>query len=452
MTLYSNKNAYTISIVGLPEGIESLKSAIETCMTRVVENLSRYIIWRGTLDFVTIWDSRVWNSENGFGAFGGINSQGRTYAEAESITGIDQNGNDFDLGTWVTASSLTKLTNYGVEVFIDPNPTPLITPELQGKHDFYSIFLHEVYHGLGDWSTSQHGLPPSTFDKLTQQIEGKWYFTGAVTKGFYGNNLPLASFGSRDHFSDSIPQIYDLSREYGYYGKRWSITGLELAVLKDLGYQLTEEGNAVVNKDKTYAITNTYAKDRLSAILTGTPSINQKFDETKFFSMGNNRYGVQQKGKSTIDEITGVSTLSFNDKTVSVAIDVQSVFDKITGKETQDAMMYRLYNAAFARFPDADGLKYWINSYSSGAIDYKQVAQSFLSSPEFASKYGVNNSNNDFVNNLYRNILGRSPDSSGLQFWVNTLNRGVSSRADVLGGFSESPENKNLFSQTTGFT
>jgi len=202
----------------------------------------------------------------------------------------------------------------------------------------------------------------------------------------------------------------------------------------------------------TNNVSNTYAKNLVGDVLTGAPKLTQNSFDAKFHNLGGGRYGVQQKGKSTIDEITGVSTLSFNDKSVSISSDIKGVFDQVTGKETKDAQMYRLYNAAFARFPDADGLKFWINSYSSGAIDYKQVAQSFLSSPEFASKYGVNNSNNDFVNNLYKNILGRSPDSSGLQFWVNTLNRGVSSRADVLGGFSESPENKNLFSQTTGFT
>lgn len=52
---------------------------------------------------------------------------------------------------------------------------------------------------------------------------------------------------------------------------------------------------------------------------------------------------------------------------------------------------------------------------------------------------------------MYKNILGRLPDAEGLNYWVANLNAGTNSRVDVLGGFSESIENKNLFSQVTGF-
>jgi len=215
--------------------------------------------------------------------------------------------------------------------------------------------------------------------------------------------------------------------------------------------------NSFVNSNNQTTNTNSGNIGSTIGSFNTQNTINQTYvskssTDYKIVRIADNRYGIKLPDSNTVDEITGQRYVPFADKAIDLQRDVKGVFDQVTGKETSDAKIFRLYNAAFARTPDADGLKFWINSYSSGAIDYKQVAQSFLSSPEFASKYGVNNSNNDFVNNLYKNILGRSPDSSGLQFWVNTLNRGVSSRADVLGGFSESPENKNLFSQTTGFT
>ena len=40
--------------------------------------------------------------------------------------------------------------------------------------------------------------------------------------------------------------------------------------------------------------------------------------------------------------------------------------------------MFRLYNSAFARFPDADGLRYWINNFSSGTDDERAVYPLFL--------------------------------------------------------------------------
>ena len=36
----------------------------------------------------------------------------------------------------------------------------------------------------------------------------------------------------------------------------------------------------------------------------------------------------------------------------------KGTFDQVTGLNTDDAKMFRLYNAAFKRLPDSDGLKY----------------------------------------------------------------------------------------------
>jgi len=112
--------------------------------------------------------------------------------------------------------------------------------------------------------------------------------------------------------------------------------------------------------------------------------------------------------------------------------------------------MFRLYNAAFARFPDADGLEYWIDKNGSGINTNRQVAESFLASDEFSDKYGDNVSTEDYVNTLYNNILGRDPDTEGYDYWVGRLSSGAETRAEALLGFAESDENKALFSDMTG--
>ena len=113
--------------------------------------------------------------------------------------------------------------------------------------------------------------------------------------------------------------------------------------------------------------------------------------------------------------------------------------------------MFRLYNAAFARFPDASGLEYWIEQFSSGKNTRRVVAQSFLASEEFTEKYGSNVSDETYVNNLYKNVLGRDADADGLNYWVGNLNNGIETRYEALLGFSESAENKLLFTEMTGF-
>ena len=113
--------------------------------------------------------------------------------------------------------------------------------------------------------------------------------------------------------------------------------------------------------------------------------------------------------------------------------------------------MFRLYNASFKRLPDPDGLRYWIGNFSSGKDDERTVASSFLDSDEFKKRYGENVSDSTYVNTLYKNVLGRNADLDGLNYWVGQLNSGLETRYEVLLGFSESDENKLLFTEVTGF-
>ena len=151
------------------------------------------------------------------------------------------------------------------------------------------------------------------------------------------------------------------------------------------------------------------------------------------------------------DEITGLSFLSFADKDIFIQDDVKAVFDQVTGLSTPSGEMFRLYNAAFARFPDADGLKYWIEKFTSGQNTRRVVAESFLISNEFQELYGENISNEKYVETLYTNILGRNYDQEGYNYWLGNLNNGLETKYELLLGFAESSENKAIFSDMTGF-
>ena len=54
------------------------------------------------------------------------------------------------------------------------------------------------------------------------------------------------------------------------------------------------------------------------------------------------------------------------------------------------------------------------------------------------------------VTSLYQNVLGRSPDRSGLNYWLGQLSSGAETRDEALVGFAESAENKTLFTEMTG--
>ena len=142
-------------------------------------------------------------------------------------------------------------------------------------------------------------------------------------------------------------------------------------------------------------------------------------------------YSVQKNGERSTTYPAG-TRLNFRDKTI--ALDATGV----------PAQMYRLYQAAFARKPDGDGLGYQIDAMETAGLPLAQVSQNFISSPEFNSRYGSLD-NAQFVTQLYRNVLGRAPDASGLAFHVQRLGAGTG-RRDVLIGFSESPENQSATS------
>ncbi len=174
------------------------------------------------------------------------------------------------------------------------------------------------------------------------------------------------------------------------------------------------------------------------------------FDYT-FLNLGSAGYGIKPDKGGTTDSLTGITTLKFDNKSLDVNNDIKETFDQVTGLNTDSGEMFRLYNAAFARFPDADGLRYWINQFSSGKNTRRVVAQSFLVSEEFTQKYGSNVTHEMYVNNLYKNVLGRDADSEGLNYWVGNLENGIETRYEALLGFAESAENKALFTSMTGF-
>ncbi|MBI3229556.1 MAG: DUF4214 domain-containing protein [Burkholderiales bacterium] len=102
---------------------------------------------------------------------------------------------------------------------------------------------------------------------------------------------------------------------------------------------------------------------------------------------------------------------------------------------------YRVYQAAFNRTPDQSGLGFWIYNMDQGA-SLNSVSSGFMGSDEFKTKYGANLANDSFVNSLYANVLHRALDQPGYTYWVGNLNNHATSMAEVMAYFSESDENK----------
>lgn len=141
---------------------------------------------------------------------------------------------------------------------------------------------------------------------------------------------------------------------------------------------------------------------------------------------GNPTVSAALSGPEGNDTLISIETLKFLD-----------------GLKSYDAASHiwqvqRLYGSAFDRNADVLGLNFHSARLDAGT-SLNDVAQDFVGSAEFLATYGSLN-NNEFVNQLYLNVLNRPADAGGLAYWTGLLNSG-STRGAVLLGFSESPEN-----------
>lgn len=101
------------------------------------------------------------------------------------------------------------------------------------------------------------------------------------------------------------------------------------------------------------------------------------------------------------------------------------------------ASVWRLYRAYYLRDADQGGFDFWYQEVL-GARSLASVSDAFSQAPEFDDLYGEL-SDDEFVEQIYQNVLQRSPDAAGLAFWRAQMAAG-SSRGQVMLSFSDSPE------------
>lgn len=142
---------------------------------------------------------------------------------------------------------------------------------------------------------------------------------------------------------------------------------------------------------------------------------------------------VQMTGASadyTFEVVDGKVVASHvSDTSLSVTVANGEIFtfgggDNVVVTENATAAnAMRMYGALFDRAADAEGAEYWLELVDNGTLSLKQVADYFLESPEFQSKGEM--SNDEYIELLYVNGLGRESDAEGKAFWVDAMEQGV---------------------------
>jgi hypothetical protein len=111
---------------------------------------------------------------------------------------------------------------------------------------------------------------------------------------------------------------------------------------------------------------------------------------------------------------------------------------------TQSAEYYhnfvaQAYSTFLGRLPDATGLTYWVGLMQGGLSD-EHLEAGFIGSTEYITKHGGPGAG--WVQGMYVNLLGRTPASLEVQYWLKQLSSGKST-SDVAYGFAASQERES---------
>jgi hypothetical protein len=82
------------------------------------------------------------------------------------------------------------------------------------------------------------------------------------------------------------------------------------------------------------------------------------------------------------------------------------------GTESLAASITTLYQDILGREPETEGLEYWVNEVAHTGLTLDQVAGSIAMSNEALTNK---------ITALYQDILGREPEAEGLEYWINEV-------------------------------
>jgi len=95
-----------------------------------------------------------------------------------------------------------------------------------------------------------------------------------------------------------------------------------------------------------------------------------------------------------------------------------------------------LYEDIMGREFDLEGLNFWVSTLVNGSRTGTTMVDYFFFCPEYLAK---NKTDSQFVDDLYRLVMGRVADPGGRAYWLNELASGFS-RNDILHRFLGEPE------------
>jgi hypothetical protein len=153
---------------------------------------------------------------------------------------------------------------------------------------------------------------------------------------------------------------------------------------------------------------------------------------------------IGQDGMMLGYDVSYVWSNTMNMAILAKPTNLQAVANNFTtSSEYYTDLIVADYQQFLGRSPVQAEINLWLNSFKAGATD-EQVQAAFLATPEYYQRVG--GTNRAWVDSLYQQVLNRSADSAGENYWVQVL-AGGQSRTAVASGFTASGEHEQQLIQ-----
>ena len=174
-----------------------------------------------------------------------------------------------------------------------------------------------------------------------------------------------------------------------------------------------------------------YFLDNTGGRIQAGPSQDQlltKFSaNTLTLQIGQSMHQLYNRDTQTTIQFNGIEQIVMPKRTVEVG--ELNDFTEFEPSQLKDVI--DLYIASFNRAPDQSGLVYWLNQLEAG-VSINMIARGFFIQPESLGLELMSQPNETFVQDAYDNLFNRQTDSEGLRYWIEMLETQQVERSDFL--------------------
>ena len=373
----------------------------------VIKTISKTLTWKGTLDFVVVVQGDTGHptgllpsmafqhGEDLTGDAGvllGTNEDRVHVATYEQLTGIDLNGDEPDLGFYINITENNEFKNFGVDVWIDPDPNLTSYTNLpEGQHDLISIITHEIAHAMGLAGTLDPYWSVNHYSKSLTEKDGQYYYSSERITNLIGKDLYTEYEAGRSD-DDSLDH-HVLDPEGGIsgiaslmsgemYSQRWSEPGpIEYAILYDSGWTERTTGKLSETINSDHNVLQAHSENTLS----GTLNFNAGDNIVILDGQGKNYRGLSGDDTYFVSQLIPKNTklsITDTDGTNIIQVPANTYVDK------------SLFTKNAARLTLEDGREITINSadkfsYNIGGNITNGTKGTDLTFSEFAEIFGV---------------------------------------------------------------